>query len=180
MVDRVTGVDRCQTVTVPELVEPTVRARESFLDAARALRAEGWLADFPVEDVEDNFPAYVRRVTAPEEFWGVPVSTRWYLDRNTYLGTVVFRHVLTPELIADGGHIGYHIAPGYRGRGYANDMLAQAIKHARSDLGIESILLTCAEDNIPSRRVIEANGGVLENILSNQRRYWIQPQATAR
>lgn len=165
---------------MPRLLEPTVRVRESFLEATRALRAEGWLADFPLEDVEADFPAYVNRISGPDEFWGVPVSTRWYLDGDTYLGTTVFRHALTPELTMDGGHIGYHIAPQYRRRGHATGMLAQAVHHARSALGIEDLLITCAEDNLPSRRVIEANGGVLEDVVSGQCRYWIRPENASR
>ena len=43
--------------------------------------------------------------------WGVPVTTLWYVDGATYLGTVIVRHRLTPELTRRGGHIGYHVAP---------------------------------------------------------------------
>ena len=35
------------------------------------------------------------------------------------------------------------------------------------------MLVTCAESNTASRRVIEANGGMLENILDAECRYWI-------
>jgi predicted acetyltransferase len=34
-------------------------------------------------------------------------------------------------------------------------------------------LLTCDENNIASRKVIEANGGVLEDVRSGQLRYWV-------
>ncbi len=35
------------------------------------------------------------------------------------------------------------------------------------------MLVTCAESNTASRWVIEANGGMLENILDEECRYWI-------
>lgn len=36
------------------------------------------------------------------------------------------------------------------------------------------LLLTCDDDNIGSRRVIEANGGVLETVTDGTCRYWIR------
>ena len=35
------------------------------------------------------------------------------------------------------------------------------------------MLVTCDVDNVGSRRVIEANGGVLEDVRGAKRRYWI-------
>ena len=46
-------------------------------------------------------------------------------------------------------------------------------------LGIEKVLLTCNEDNIPSLKIIEKNGGTLDNKVSNpvegpdKLRFWI-------
>ncbi len=51
-------------------------------------------------------------------------------------------------------------------------MLAQA-KVPCQDLGLTELLITCAENNIGSRRVIEANGGVLEGIVDGVARYWL-------
>ncbi len=70
-----------------------------------------------------------------------------------------------------GGHIGHDIRPSARRRGHATAMLAAALPVARS-LGINPALLTCDENNIASRRVIEANGGVLEDVRGGQLRYW--------
>jgi hypothetical protein len=48
-------------------------------------------------------------------------------------------------------------------------------------MGFEKVLLTCDDDNIGSQKIIEANGGVLENIIEGEkegkpkkRRYWIK------
>jgi predicted acetyltransferase len=39
-------------------------------------------------------------------------------------------------------------------------------------LGIDAVLITCNEDNTGSRKVIEANGGVLEDIRHGKLRFW--------
>ncbi len=43
--------------------------------------------------------------------------------------------------------------------------------------GVQDVLVTCDDDNVGSVRAIEANGGVLENVVTTERvpirRYWI-------
>jgi predicted acetyltransferase len=39
------------------------------------------------------------------------------------------------------------------------------------ELGLTEIRVTCADDNIGSRRVIDANGGVLDRIVDGEARY---------
>jgi predicted acetyltransferase len=39
--------------------------------------------------------------------------------------------------------------------------------------GIEQVLGTCDDTNVASRKVIEANGGVLEDVRGVKRRYWV-------
>ena len=51
-------------------------------------------------------------------------------------------------------------------------MLAAALPVARS-LGIDRALHTCDEANLVSRKVIEANGGVLEDKNGDKVRYWV-------
>jgi predicted acetyltransferase len=35
------------------------------------------------------------------------------------------------------------------------------------------VLVTCDDDNVGSRRVIEANGGVLEDVRNRKMRFWL-------
>ena len=158
---------------MPFLATPNSTVRDSFVEAVSDLRDEGWLPEFPVDEVAAGFDDYVRSILAEKEFWDVPISTFWYVDGSHYLGTVIIRHRLTPELARHGGHIGYHVAPRYRRQGHARAMLATAISYCSDTLGITRILITCDQSNIGSRRVIESNGGVLENILENECRYWV-------
>jgi predicted acetyltransferase len=39
--------------------------------------------------------------------------------------------------------------------------------------GLDQVLVTCDEDNVASRKVIEANGGVLEDVRTTKMRFWI-------
>ena len=58
------------------------------------------------------------------------------------------------------GHIGYSVVRWKQGKGYATRALQLLIPEARSQ-GLPYVELTTDADNIASRRVIEANGGIL-------------------
>jgi predicted acetyltransferase len=51
-------------------------------------------------------------------------------------------------------------------------MLRAALPVARG-LGIDRALITCGSDNVASRKVIEACGGVFEDQRNGTLRYWI-------
>lgn len=61
-------------------------------------------------------------------------------------------------------------------------MLSKAIAYAKDALGLSRVLITCDDDNYGSARVIEKNGGVLQDKITNKidgvdvitRRYWIE------
>jgi predicted acetyltransferase len=88
-----------------------------------------------------------------------------------YLGRLTIRHRLTTHLRDLCGHIGYDVRPSARRRGHATAMLAAAIPVARG-LGIDSVLVTRDHANIASRKVIETNGGVLDQ-RGGKLRYWV-------
>jgi len=173
------------------LGEPTVLVHASFLTAMDEFRAEG--RGTPADPTEtgremrifsdswgspDGFAAYVRWLTdqaieeTPRPEGYVPATTLWLTDGDEYLGRIAIRHRLTERLRQGGGHIGYDIRPSARRRGHATRMLAEALPVAR-DLGITSALLTCDVGNDISRRVIERNGGVLQDRYGNKWRFWI-------
>lgn len=58
------------------------------------------------------------------------------------------------------GHIGYSVVPWKRRRGYATLALKLMLDHAR-DEGLPYVEIVTDADNLPSRKVIETNGGVL-------------------
>jgi predicted acetyltransferase len=51
-------------------------------------------------------------------------------------------------------------------------MLVAGLEECRR-IGLPRVLLTCAVDNEPSRKVILANGGVHEDVRSEHDRFWI-------
>ena len=64
-----------------------------------------------------------------------------------------------------GGHIGYGVLPRHRRQGYATEILRQSLIIARA-AGVDRVLVTCDEDNVGSRAVIESSGGVLDSIVT--------------
>jgi len=157
---------------MPVLTHPSVAVRESFLAGTRAMAEEEGTAPAWLDEAAADFDALVAGRSATRQLWDVPVTELWYVDGPCYIGTVMIRHQLTPALRRDGGNIGYHVVPGQRRRGHATAMLAAAFPWCR-ELGLTKVLVTTAIDNVGSRRVIEANGGVLESDADGVLRYWI-------
>jgi predicted acetyltransferase len=88
------------------------------------------------------------------------------------VGRVSIRFDLDALLRASGGRIGYAVRPGFRGRGYAREMLRQALVVARAE-GVGRALLTCDDDNAASAATILRSGGVEEPGAAGVRRFWI-------
>ena len=106
----------------------------------------------------------------------VPQTLYWAMVGNKFVGVVKLRHRLNKKLMTQGGHIGYSVVSSERRKGYATEMLHLALKKAKN-LGIKKVLVTCDKNNIGSRKVIEANGGVLENKVKTdgvwKLRFWV-------
>jgi predicted acetyltransferase len=91
----------------------------------------------------------------------LPGYARWIWD-GEFCGSIGFRWQpgttdLPPYCL---GHIGYSVVPWKRQRGYATRALQLLLPEARSE-GLAFVELVADADNIPSQRVIEANGGKL-------------------
>ena len=158
---------------MPELVPPTLAVRDSFLAGERAACAVDGTSPSWLDGAEADFGGYVARCRQTRRLWSVPTSQFWFVSGPVYYGAITIRHRLTPQLRREGGHIGYIVVPAYRRRGHATAMLAGARAICRA-WGMKDLLLTCDEDNTGSRRVIEANGGVLADVTDGTCRYWIQ------
>ncbi|MGF1755149.1 GNAT family N-acetyltransferase [Vibrio makurazakiensis] len=111
----------------------------------------------------------------------VPCSHFWLLtDTDDVAGVIRVRHNIDNEFLSlEAGHIGYDIAPSYRRRGFGKHMLRLALKEAKL-LGLKQVLITADEDNVASRKVIEANKGVLDKVIQGKvfpspiARYWVE------
>jgi predicted acetyltransferase len=57
-------------------------------------------------------------------------------------------------------HIYYEISSEFRNKGYASEALRQILERAK-DFGLEEVIITVANDNEASKKVILKNGGEL-------------------
>lgn len=104
--------------------------------------------------------------------WKVPTTTYWLYADGVPVGFGKVRHCLTDALRKAGGHVGYAIAPQYRGRGYGKELLRLLLREAHA-LGIGRALVTIRLDNLPSRAVALANGGVITDRTNERVLIWI-------
>jgi predicted acetyltransferase len=172
---------------MPLLIPPTTRLHDSWLDArdewGRGVHQDGTgMHDDDEFETAAGFAAWVDwlcRQADPEiplDPGRVQATYWWVVEGDTYLGAISLRHELNDFLLRAGGQIGYGIRPSARRRGLASFALREVLPEARA-LGLEKVLVTCADGNIGSARTIESCGGVLEDIreteLGQTRRYWI-------
>ncbi len=131
-------------------------------------------------DVIQNFmdSRYPSRIPS----YYVPSYDYFAVDDDKFVGIIHIRVRLTDSLLRFGGHIGYGTNPKYWKMGYGKKILKLALEKFKYLIEDDNILITCDDDNIGSYKIIEANGGVLENKIENEccgerfltRRYWIK------
>ena len=178
---------RCgNPVRVLELTVPTLDLHQEWLQAhdewagrhqdgaglhadeevASAAGFTAWVARL-LREGDDDLPLAVDRVHC--SYW-------WITDERTVLGAIALRHDLNAFLLDAGGHVGYGVRPSARRRGVASWALEQVLERAWAR-GLDRVLVTCDVTNVASRRTIEGQGGVLEDVrdtaLGRVRRYWI-------
>jgi predicted acetyltransferase len=159
--------------------------REGYLDGSEAevnddARIAAIAADLPAHLATLNAQGGTMLVTGGREIPKVPFAQFWMVTEGWFIGRVGIRYGLNEGLRLWGGHIGYEIRPRLRRRGFGRQALALGIAHCRAQ-GLGRLLLTCADDNAGSARIIESHGGVLEGKGPHPlhpgmltRRYWIE------
>lgn len=173
---------------MPELIEPTVRLEAAWREAHKewgpGLHEDGFGLR-PSDDVVTSagFAAWVARLledadrALPLDRGRVRCTSRWIVEGDQVLGGIALRHELNEALLHAGGHIGFGIRPSARRRGVATWALGRMLDEARS-LGLNRVLVVCADDNSASARTIEHHGGALEDVRATElglaRRYWIE------
>jgi predicted acetyltransferase len=164
------------------LVTPNATYRESFLAAVAEFEPHEQNMIVERRLANGNFDNYLKVVeawTRGEQMplgW-VAVSTFWLVDGDDYVGSTNVRHELNAYLRDYGGHIGYTIRPSKRRMGYGTEICKLALEESKR-IGLKRVLITCDDDNVGSRKIIERNGGVFENKVPQpdvnvpKRRYW--------
>lgn len=163
------------------LARPSVDYKASYIEAIREFEKEGTRPAWNYSNLEKQFDEYVGLLLARETdpFPGfVPQTDFWLIVDGCYVGRTGLRHHLNASLERFGGHIGYEIRPSMRRKGYGTLQLKLVLPRAW-ELGLKRVLITCDDDNIGSAKIIEHNGGVLQDKVDNARstltrRYWIQ------
>ena len=143
-----------------------------------------WI-DLKEEQIPDFFKKYIKFIDNLSSIETIPV--KGWVEGGEYvickdgkmIGRVNFRKALNKYLLLhSSGHIGYAIKHSARGNGYATIAL-KLILDKMWEMGHNEIMISCVDFNIPSKRVIEKNGGILNrlNMANNPERpvreYWI-------
>ena len=168
------------TLMIPDItLADEIRAyRRAFLAAGDSIDGTGSLRrrENPADWIADNIQCS-RRETAPKNF--VPATQFVYLrEDGKIVGMLQVRHELNGYLAVYGGHIGYSVHPDHRRKGYAAQMLRDALPYCR-EIGLDRVLITCNAKNEGSRRTIVKNGGVYDGTAHEPNedvdieRYWI-------
>lgn len=166
-----------------KLIKPCKTYAESYREAVR--ENQDYVApmesfrDLPTDVLIETYRKLEKGIDLPAGF--VPATNYWMVEGDRFLGQINFRHTLTPSLERFGGHIGYVVRHSEWNKGVGTEMLRQLLDILRKEAAIDRVLLTCNDENIGSARVIEKNGGVLQDVIENEiagkkrltRRYWI-------
>jgi len=174
---------------VTALARPDLRLRESWAAAMSEHHPEGlhvngsglWMLseaeqwDLTERGCRRLVDVLLAAVDEPDDPDQVPCEFYWVTEGEPeqVVGFLALRTRLNNWLFNEGGHIGYSVRPSRRREGHASRALGLAVRRAAA-LGIERALVTCDDDNLPSARTIERNGGVYEDTRNGKRRYWIE------
>ena len=164
------------------LTRPSTHYKESYLQALREFQQEGRYLNYNLKRITENFDLFIQHIyaqeardkTAPDR---VPNADFWLIDNDEFVGRMSLRYKLNDHLLKIGGNIGYEIRPSKRRRGYGKELLRLGLLQAKQD-GLQRALVTCDEDNIGSKKIIEHNGGQFENAVDvegspkKKLRYW--------
>ncbi len=155
---------------MPNLI--LIKATHDLTDAAFKMMVEigkhdqGFIG-LPEGTNREDFPAYIDKLIEMSQGinikkdW-VPMTTFWLIrDDCEVIGIGRLRHRLNDKLREYGGHIGCRVNTSEQDKGYGTILLSKLCDEA-AKMGIDRVLVTCLTTNIPSKRIIENNGGVLE------------------
>ncbi|WP_028518231.1 GNAT family N-acetyltransferase [Ruminococcus flavefaciens] len=127
----------------------------------------GFINDYPnieradFDDALDTLIANSRGEKLPEGY--VPATTYFLWHDDDIVGEFQLRQHLCDSLINGAGHIGYYIAPEYRGNGFATEGLRLIIEEAEKIVPEDVIYLRVRKSNPSSLKVMQKNGGYIHH-----------------
>lgn len=166
-----------------KLIRPTMQFEKEFKEAVAEMADyyPGTLS--PAQLHEMTVEAFIAHCQSMEQRDPdgdlVPSSELWLMDDGEFIGAMSIRHRLNDFLKEFGGHVGYAIRPSKRGHGYGTMGLSLALDFLK-ERGVTRVFVTCDDDNLASKKIIESNGGVLQDTVEipqnpgkSTMRWWI-------
>jgi len=164
-----------------KLVFPNLELKEQYYELVKSALKNGVISEMgnayrENEEYEDMLIRLENRSK------GINISSRVHFilnEKGKVVGTIDIRHTLNDNYFSRLGHIAYYIKLEERNKGYATKALKLALEKLKNEYKVNKVLITCLKDNIASRKVIEANGGIFEKefydeITNNYiQRFWI-------
>ena len=145
------------------LIRPHTRYRESFLALIDELGAEAnRYREFDIFE-GDDFDIYVVELRGSED---AAYHHLWLVEDGAVIGHVYVDYQRDNFTKYRDGQVDYIIRPSKRRQGYGTRLLALLKEHCRAR-GMSRLLISCLSDNIGSRRIILANGGVPHGAVSD-------------
>lgn len=157
-----------------KLVEPSIIYRESFLEFIEDVKETGYESYELYTKAEEDFNEFIKELLESSKGiniprgW-VPCSSFWLVnDAGEIIGVIRIRHYVDSEFLQMIGHIGYEIKSTHRKKGYGSKLLELGLVEARK-IGLEEVIITCAESNIGSRKIIEKfKGKYIKSIFDRE------------
>lgn len=144
-----------------KLIQPTKKYKATYIEALHESMKDSLYPEGLTYQIE-NFESYIQETRNAKRgvTSGVPRSEYWLMDGDIYIGTIQIRHTPSGRYPNIKSHIYYEIRPSKRSLGYGTHILRLGLKKAKT-IGLSELIIVCDEDNIGSKKIIEANGGVL-------------------
>ena len=173
-----------QMVGKRKLIRPDRKYLQSYEEAREEYRLAFQPGEFPFLDLSaeefiEKAPAFEKGKELPHGW--VPATYLWLVNETEFLAEVSIRHELTEALLRFGGNVGYWVRISAWKQGIGTELLRRALRYIRGNLPMDRVLITCNDDHFVSARIIEKNGGILQDRIENPngerakitRRYWI-------